>query len=297
MRERPPTRVTFGSLYLAFLEQLRAVGTADRIAAQAGIVLSDVRPGTILLDVSSITASSPTEGSAKAVSSLSLNNNSFTPTKTVAQIILSKALIDALTDQGVRALGRALVDAVAVGTDVGFVAALSSAGSTEASSASSADFAAILGDLEELLHSVRLGANSRPFFILPQPLAKALAAKAAGAGIDSVGVTGGEILGVPVLVSDGQTNDQITLVDARGLAVALGGLDLRSSDVASVEMTGTPSGSGVTPTAATVVSMFQTNSRCLRAEREFAVKVVAPNSVATMTNVFWGVSGGSPAGF
>jgi hypothetical protein len=110
-------------------------------------------------------------------------------------------------------------------------------------------------------------------------------------------VNGGEILGVPVLVSDGQTDGQITLVDAKGLAVALGDLDLRSSDQAALELTATPSGSSATPTATSVVSLWQTNSRCLLAEREFAVKVIRPSSAATMTGVTWGVTAGSPTAF
>ena len=290
------TTVVFGELFAAFLAQLRAVGAADTIAADAGLRLP-IRPGNIAIDVSAITASSPAEGVAKPVSSAMLNNQTFAPTKAVAHVVMTRELIDALTAEGVRALGRAITDAVAIGTDAGFMSAIAAAGSTDASSGTSSDFATILNDLEELLHLVRLGTGSKPYFILPQPLAKALAAKATGAGITTVGVTGGEILGVPVLVSDGQTDGQVTLLDARGLAVALGDLDLRSSDVASVEMTATPTGSSVTPTAATMVNMFQTNSRVLLAEREYAVKVVRPNSAMTMIGVGWGVTGGSPTAY
>src|SRR5262245_17016602 len=92
------TTVTFGNLYLAFLEQLRATGVADRLAADAGIVLATVRPGAILINVSAITASSPTEGTAKPVSSITLNSNSFSPSKAAAQIVMTRELIDALTD-------------------------------------------------------------------------------------------------------------------------------------------------------------------------------------------------------
>src|SRR5262245_43317523 len=130
--------------------------------SDAGIALATVRPGAVLINVSAITATAVSEGAAKPVSSITLNSNSFTPSKAVAQIVLSRELIDALTDQGVRALGRALVDAVAIGTDAGFISAISSTGTFEASSAPSADLPTIINDLEELLHLVRLSANSRP---------------------------------------------------------------------------------------------------------------------------------------
>jgi hypothetical protein len=43
--------------------------------------------------------------------------------------------------------------------------------------------------------------------------------------------------------------------------------------------------------------MFQVNARCLLAERQFSIKVIRPNSVATLTGVDWGAGAGSPAGF
>jgi hypothetical protein len=103
-------------------------------------------------------------------------------------------------------------------------------------------------------------------------------------------------LGCEVVVSDGQTDGQVTLVDARGLGVAMEGIELRSATHASVQMAASVTGDAVAPTAmgTPMVSLFQTNSRALRAEREFAVRVIRPSSVASMTGVSWGVAGGSP---
>ena len=102
---------------------------------------------------------------------------------------------------------------------------------------------------------------------------------------------------MPVVVSDGQAPGKITLVDARQIAVADEPITLRSSENAALEMSDTPSHDSTTPTATTLVSMFQTNCRALLAERHFAVKVLKATGVATMTGVEWSAGGGSPAGF
>jgi hypothetical protein len=107
---------------------------------------------------------------------------------------------------------------------------------------------------------------------------------------------GGELLGVPVLVTEGQGAGKVTFVDTSGLAIASEPIVLRSSDQASLQMDDAPTNASDTPTATSLVSMFQTNCRCLLAERHFAVKVAKPNAVASVTNVTWGNVGDSPAG-
>src|SRR5262245_17569991 len=148
-----------------------------------------------------------------------------------------------------------------------------------------ATFAGILDDMSELARLVQTGAGSRLFFIVTSETAKALAAAAVGAGINSMGILGGELLGVPVLVSDAQIADRITLVDATGLAVFLGEISLKSSQVATVQMDTAPTQDAAAGTATTVVSLWQTNSVALMAEREIAVKPVRVASYAHLDNV------------
>ena len=94
----------------AILEQVRNIGAADRIFADAGLVLP-LRPGNILVDVSAITASSPAEGAAKPLSAIHLHNDSFTPTKACSQVVMTRELIDALTDQGLLTAGTTAIKA------------------------------------------------------------------------------------------------------------------------------------------------------------------------------------------
>ena len=143
---------------------------------------------------------------------------------------------------------------------------------------------------------LNLGAGSKPYLIVTPAFAKSLAIKAMTNGVPTLAWNGGSYAGVEILVSDSQTANRITAVDATGLVVLLGPLELRSSDTALVEMSDAPTQtSGPSVSAVSQVSMFQTDSRCLLAERTIAVKGIRPTSWAHVTNVQLGQGSDSPA--
>ena len=76
-------------------------------------------------------------------------------------------------------------------------------------------------------------------------------------------------------------------MDASGLAMAGEPIDLPTSEHAAIEMSDTPSRAGDNPTATQVISMCQTNCRCVLSEREFSAKVLRSNAVATLTGALW----------
>ena len=278
----------------AFLDSLRSIGAFDRLAADA--MQLPLHPSKVIINSSVIVASSTGEGVAKPVKALSLTPADIVPQKTIAQVVLSRSLIDALGDEGLAALGRELRASVALGTDTAAMTVLTATNSMEANSPG-ASFDQMLGDLEELAHNVEISAASVPYFITTPAIAKALARAATANGINSMGLLGGRLMGTDVLVSDGQGGGQITLADASALAVAQEPINLKSSEHAAIEMDTQPTGDSTTPTHVQMVSMFQTNSRCLLAERNFAVKVLRQNAVATLSGVMWGTPDGSPSSF
>jgi HK97 family phage major capsid protein len=86
--------------------------------------------------------------------------------------------------------------------------------------------------------------------------------------------TGGSYKGVPVRVSNYLANNggsggaPFILVDEAEVYLADdGGVTLDASEQASIEMSDAPTNNSSTPTAASLVSMWQTNSIALRAER------------------------------
>lgn len=107
-----------------------------------------------------------------------------------------------------------------------------------------------------------------------------------------ININGGTFMGLPVLVSDHIT-DYVVLANATDIWVGDdGGLQIDMSDQASLQMVGgDDEGStqnSITPTATTVVSMFQTNSVAFRAERTMNWARRRTSAVAFISDVDWG---------
>lgn len=105
-------------------------------------------------------------------------------------------------------------------------------------------------------------------------------------------INGGTFMGLPVLVSDHIT-DYVVLANATDIWVGDdGGLQIDMSDQASLQMVGGDdegsTQSSITPTATSVVSMFQTNSVAFRAERTMNWARRRTSAVAYISDVDWG---------
>jgi hypothetical protein len=108
---------------------------------------------------------------------------------------------------------------------------------------------------------------------------------------------GGTIGTVPVHASDAISNSAL-LIDAAGLVTADGGLEVKAGAHASLEMDSEPSmaaaaGSPLAPAAATMVSMFASDSIALKTERRFGFVPIRDCAVE-LTGVVWGTSGSPP---
>jgi hypothetical protein len=284
---------SYGAMVGAFTSSLSNSGAFDRMLRDAMTV--PMRPNRVVVNTVVTVGSEVAEGAAKPLRAVDLAANDLEPTKIVAQVVMSQELVDGLTDAGMRMLGRELRAAVTLGSDGVLLTELSSANTFEGSATNS--WAEPLDQLEELMRSVKLGAGSRPYFITTSSIAKALAKGAASVGLSGLGPMGGEIFDTPLVVSDAQSSGRITFVDASSMAVATEEISLRSSEQATVEMSDAPAHNSTTPTATSLVSLWQTNSRCLLAERSIALKLVRENAAATLTGANWGSVGDSPVGF
>lgn len=102
---------------------------------------------------------------------------------------------------------------------------------------------------------------------------------------------GGTFQGLPVIVSQ-YAGDILVLADAQSIFLADDGqVVIDASREASLEMSDTPTGDSTKPTGASMVSMFQTNSIAIRAERFINWKRRRASGVAYVTNVNYGNSG------
>ena len=104
-------------------------------------------------------------------------------------------------------------------------------------------------------------------------------------------------MGIPLVASDAQTTGTITLADASAVVYGDDGIEVRSSDVAAIQLDDAATNqSAPTTTATALVDCFSTNTRAVAAEQRIAVRVGDTNAVATLTGIQWGVGDSSPAG-
>ena len=108
----------------------------------------------------------------------------------------------------------------------------------------------------------------------------------------SMSMTGGTLSGMPVIASDYITKAMniVVLVNASDIFVADDGeIAIDASREASLEMSDAPAHNSGTPTGATsLVSMFQTNTVAIRAERIINWMRGRTQSVAYLTSADWG---------
>jgi HK97 family phage prohead protease len=129
-------------------------------------------------------------------------------------------------------------------------------------------------------------------WVMPSNVAVSLASMVNPLGqqaFPDMNIMGGTLFGMPVIASDHCPATNVVLVNASDIYLADdGGFTIDASQEASLEMSDAPTGDAGTPTAASLVSMFQTNSVALRAERVINWARRRTGSVAYLTGVDWG---------
>lgn len=108
----------------------------------------------------------------------------------------------------------------------------------------------------------------------------------------SINMTGGTFAGLPAIVSDYVPAGTVILANASDIYLAdEGGVQVKMSDQAAVEMDDNPSHDSTTPTGATsMVSLWQTNSVGFLAERFINWSRRRPSAVAILTGATWGTA-------
>ena len=136
------------------------------------------------------------------------------------------------------------------------------------------------GDLEtaiaDMFAYVTDGQAVRPFFIMSPRAAlwAALQRTETGARFPHVKITGGDIAGIPLLVSAAAGN-KLILIDAGKLLVVDEGVQIEGSRQAAVQMSDTPSVG-----ATNVVAAFQTNTMLVKIQRYVHWTLVTDDAVA-----------------
>jgi HK97 family phage major capsid protein len=167
-------------------------------------------------------------------------------------------------------------------------------------SASGTDADSIRADLRALWAPF-IAANNAPttaVYIMSATVALALSLMQNALGqaeFPGLSMMGGSLNGVPVIVSEymdntaGSAGSILVLANARDIWLADDGqVNIDASREASLQMMDNPTNNSATPTHTTMVSMFQTNSVAIRAERFINWAKRRTSAVAWLDTVSWG---------
>ncbi|WP_426699656.1 phage major capsid protein [Rhodanobacter sp. Col0626] len=276
--------VGYQSVASSFIESLRSISVFDRMLAD--LAMRRV-PLKTRLAVSSVAALGAEVGEWEAVpvSSLAIAGPGLSPRKVQALIAVTNEVIDGAGSAGSALLARELRAGVASATDGAFLSGLVTTGT-----ATIAGTASPLADLGNLLDVVNTTGAGWPYLVVDARTANRLATKTTTGGDQAFpGMTpkGGELAGVPVLVSDGapaadSNGYAAMLIDASAIVGDSETVTVDASEQAALQMMSNP-GSG----AQSMVSMFQTNSTALLASRWFGFELTRDSGVAVVTGAAW----------
>ncbi len=276
--------VSYQAIASAFVESLRSISVFDAMLPN----MRRVPLKTILAVVtSSIEGSGPSEGQAKPVSRLSVGGATLDASKAIALIVVSDELLRGTDIAAQELLATEMRKGVSAATNRKFLAGVTSGAAAFVSSGSTP--AAIYADIAKLGKAVSVTGTSKLYLVVDPASAVSLSFKTTADGLlafPDMTPSGGAIGGVPTLVSDELPQDSsgssVALLDADSIAAGDMTVTLRGSKHATLQMNTTP-GEG----AQQQVSMFQTGSYALIAERWYGFERLRSTGAALLTGVEW----------
>lgn len=275
--------VDYRQIAAGFIEGLRSVSAFDAMLPFARRL-----PLRTALAIVTATASGSTvaEGALKPITRLTLAAGGLEPQKATSIVVVSDELLRFGFSAAVDLLNAELRGGVSASTNQKFLSDLAD-GIVPVSSTGDP-----LADLRAALAVVSTQGTSRSFWIVSPAVAVQLATYSGSDGkpaFPTMTPNGGNIQGVSVLVSDQVPEDtngpQSLIVDASQLALGDEVVTLRSTRQGDLVMDSAP-GSGEQE----VVSMFQTNSAALLAERWFGSQRLRDSAVHVISGADYPVA-------
>ncbi|MBZ9659790.1 phage major capsid protein [Mesorhizobium sp. ESP-6-4] len=243
------------------------------------------------------------QGKGKPLTALDFARTTMEPLKVANIAVLTEESIRDSSPSSEMIVRDSLRDALVARLDTDFIdpsksasagvspASITFGAATVASTGTSAD--AVRLDVRALFAKF-IAANNPPstgvwLMSTTNALALALMVNALGQPeFPGITMMGGSFFGLPVIVSD-YIGSVVVLANASDIYEAdEGGVAVDMSRETSLEMSDGPAQSALTGGGASMVSMFQTNSVALRAERTINWKLRRSSAVAYLTGVVWG---------
>lgn len=249
------------------------------------------------------------EGKAKPLTSFDFARTTLEPLKVANICVLTDEVIRDSSPSAEAIVRDQLAEALKARLDIDFIdpAKAASAGVSPASITNAAPNGAAsgTGDADDVRADIRsllneyIAANNPPstgVLIMQSGTALALSMMVNALGqseFNGIGMNGGTLLGIPVITSEHVPSGIVVMINASDIYLAdEGGIRLDMSREASVEMLDsslTGDSIGVVPgTAASTVSLWQTNSVGFLAERTINWAARRTSAVAYLSGVAWG---------
>jgi HK97 family phage major capsid protein len=230
---------------------------------------------------STATGSNVDEGERKPITSLQLADGVLTQRKASCTVVLSGELVRHSSNSAIDLISRELASGVARATDSVFLNILESVSGVESNASTGLTAAQFTADLDKALHAVNLGANSKPYLILPASVVKHLAIVRDTSGalaFPQLQVNGGSIQGIRVVISDSASTVAVLLDGSQIAAASESPIQLETAEHASVQLSDNPTAGDPEFT-----SLWQQDLKAIRAERYFAAEVLRSDSLALIT--------------
>jgi Phage capsid family len=281
----------YGTVSNGFISSLVNAGAFDGMLGS--MTPLPLRLATVGAITTSVTAYQIFESTVKRVGQLAFSNQNFDPLKVVSMLVLSKELVYAAPAGTLQLIERELRKAVAKATDEVFLSTIGSGVSPITSAGSTGE--SLRADISNMLSQLTLGSDSRLFLVTNSTNCKRMAMLSDQHGVSAfpdLTPMGGEIQGIPVLLSDAVGVGLLYLIDASSIGANGGEMVFTEADQVSIHLDDAPTSP---PTASsTYVSLWQMNLLALRVERQLIIERLRSNSVAAVSNSSnWG-SGNSP---
>jgi hypothetical protein len=221
------------------------------------------------------------EGLPIPVSLLQLSRRFLSPQRAAALIVTSDEFAQAREPSVAAGIEAELRTALVRAVDGIFLAGLvDSATPVFAATGTSPQHA--LADLRTLLNAINTVGNpaSGMMFAMSVGTANALSVLSTGGGMLFPGLspTGGELLGLPAIVTDRLTAGDLMLLRGADIAVAFSGIEIDTSRQASLQLADDPAG-----TAATMASLWQNGASATRAVAGFNYDRLKDNAAGVLT--------------
>ena len=273
----------YNTIAAGFLESLRSLSVFDRLFADGAIRRIPLRTRLAVSTVATV-GHEVGEGANIPVNSMAFAASGLDSRKVQALIAVTNEVLDGTTSAGAALLSTELRSGVASATDAAFLGSLLANAPTIDGSASP------LADLGNLLDVVNTKGAGKPYLVVAPRTANRLTTKATTGGEQAFpGMTpnGGEIAGVPVLVSDqapapDSSGHGAVLIDGSAIVGDSDTVAVDASENAALQLASNPA-SG----AQQLVSMFATNSTALLATRWFGFELIRSTGVAVLSGAHW----------